>query len=178
MTADEFLAFPEAPFRYQLVEGELIVNEPKLPHQIAVTNLLTALKRWIDDGRARGFVSSPADFRFDDRNIYAPDVWWVREERKPQAGQLDLDGLPDLVVECRSPSTWRYDVGRKRTYYEQAAIAELWLVDTASHSVLVCRRSSAASPTFDVEPELDAGAGLTSPMLPGFSLPVGDVFRI
>ena len=40
MTVDEFLALGEAPFKYWLVEGHLVVNGPKLPHQIAVGNIL------------------------------------------------------------------------------------------------------------------------------------------
>ncbi|MGH9243572.1 MAG: Uma2 family endonuclease [Acidimicrobiales bacterium] len=112
------------------------------------------------------------------RNIYAPDAWWVCEERKPRPGDLDLDGLPDIVVEVRSPSTWRYDLGKKRRRYEESGIAELWFVDTASQSLLVYRRTSATSPTFDVELEPADDDVVTSPLLPGFALRVTEVFRI
>ncbi len=178
MTADEFLALPEAPFRYQLVDGELVVNEPKLPHQVAVRNIIVALHAWRSAGAGRGFASTPADFRFDDRNIYAPDVWWVREERKPGPGDLDLAGLPDIVVEVRSPSTWRHDRGTKRARYEAAGVAELWLVDTIDHTVDVLRRSVAGAPTFDAPVVLGPGDVVTSPLLPGFSLAVDEVFRV
>ena len=176
MTSLEFLALPEAPFQHQLIDGELIVNEPRLPHQVAVTNLTVALANWRRHAPGRGFASIPADFEIDDHNVFAPDLWWVSEERSPQRGQLAIEGLPDLVVEVRSPSTWRYDVGRKKRRYEEGGVAELWLVDTVG-VVLAYRRSEPSVPTFDVELELDEAAVLTSPRLPGFSLPVREIFE-
>ncbi len=118
----------------------------------------------------------PADFRLDDANIYAPDVWWVGEQRKPRPGDLDLDGLPDLVVEVRSPSTWRYDLVGKRSHYEAAGVAELWLVDTDAMSVAVHRGSGRAVATFDVVGVVGVHDRLTSPLLPGFGVVVGDLF--
>jgi Uma2 family endonuclease len=84
--------------------------------------------------------------------------------------------LPDLAVEVRSPSTWRYDVGKKKATYERGGLPELWLVDTAAWTVLVFRRSSKGAPRFDVELELSYSEQLTSPQLPGFSLPVERLF--
>jgi Uma2 family endonuclease len=176
MTVDAFLALGEAPFKYWLVEGRLVVNEPKLPHQIAVGNILYALDSWRRAATGRGHVGMPADFILDDRNIYAPDVWWVREERKPRLGDLDLRGLPDIVVEVRSPSTWRYDVGAKPAHYEASGIAELWLVDTGTCAVLAHRRSAPAAPTYDVVDTLSGDDVLTSPLLPGFEVAVAGLF--
>jgi Uma2 family endonuclease len=79
-------------------------------------------------------------------------------------------------VEVRSPSTWRYDVGTKKATYERHGLPELWLVDTKSESVLVYRCSAPAVPEFDVALELAAGEVLMSPLLPGFALPVAEVF--
>lgn len=38
---------------------------------------------------------------------------------------------PQLAVEVRSESTWRFDVGPKKRVYEEAGLGEQWLVDTA-----------------------------------------------
>jgi Uma2 family endonuclease len=42
--------------------------------------------------------------------------------------------------------------------------------------VLVFRRSRPDAPRFDVSLELGSGDSLTSPLLPGFSLPVDEIF--
>jgi len=53
-------------------------------------------------------------------------------------------------------------------------VRELWLADTASRTMLVYRRSGARS-GFDDALELAAGQRLESPLLPGLSLPMGDL---
>ncbi|CAN5742363.1 hypothetical protein BH24ACT3_BH24ACT3_09980 [soil metagenome] len=101
---------------------------------------------------------------------------WVDEAHLPPPGTAHLVGPPQLAVEVRSPSTWRFDVGRKKQVYEATGLAELWLVDTASESVLVYRRSSPASARFDIALELGGAAELTSPPLDGFALGVAELF--
>ncbi len=64
----------------------------------------------------------------------------------------------------------------RQATYERHGLPELWLVDTQSESVLVYRRSSPSAPELDVALELAAGEALTSPALPGFSLPVAELF--
>lgn len=105
--------------------------------------------------------------------MYGPDVVWYREGRSPRRGDIAPYPLPDLAVEVRSPSTWRHDIGAKKRNYERRGVAELWLVDTAAD---VVRRSPPQAPTFDISDELDANATLTSPLLPGFALPVAGIF--
>jgi len=84
--------------------------------------------------------------------------------------------MPDLAVEVRSPSTWRYDIGLKKGAYERHGLPELWLVDTDADAVLVFRRSEPTAPTFDVSLELAREDDLRSPLLSGFVLPVAALF--
>jgi Uma2 family endonuclease len=100
----------------------------------------------------------------------------LRDGRAPQRTDQSPYPIPDLAVEIRSPSMWRLDIGVKRSTYERHGVAELWLVDTAADVVLVFRRSTPEAPEFDVSEELDTGATLTSPLLPGFALPVAEIF--
>ena len=69
-----------------------------------------------------------------------------------------------------------YDESRDDRRASARGVPELWLVDTAADVALVFRRCSSAAPAFDVSEELGAGATLSSPLLPGFALPVTDVF--
>lgn len=178
MTAAEFLELPEDPTarRWQLIEGELVVSEPTWSHCDSQATILSELRVWTRAAPDRGRVNLPIDVQLDDRNVYAPDVVWYREGRAPERGDRPPYPIPDLAVEVRSPSTWRFDIGSKKRNYERHGAAELWLVDTAADVVLVFRRSTATSPVFDVSLELTAADTLVSPLLPGFALPVGDVF--
>lgn len=104
------------------------------------------------------------------------DLWWVNEHRAPAASQLDLEGLPDLVVEIRSASTWARDLAVKLPAYEAAGVVEAWYVDIEAHTVLVFRRSGPDARTFEVTTEVGPDEELTSPLLPGFTLAVRLIF--
>src|SRR5207253_1411744 len=107
MSAADYLATPESrPRHTELIDGTVVVNEPRLRHQHVQFELLHRIRLWIDGGPGRGYSSLPTDVPIDDANVFAPDGWWVGEHRRPHAGQLDLIGLPELVIEVRSPSTW------------------------------------------------------------------------
>jgi len=176
MTADEYLALPYDGRRTQLVEGEVVLNEPKLLHQRLVVRLLAALNDWVRAKSGRGEVILPLDVRIDDRNVYGPDLLWYAHGRDLARDEEPSSPVPDLAVEVRSPSTWRYDIGAKKSGYERSGLPELWLVDTAADEVLVFRRSAPAAPSFDVSLELSNEDELTSALLPGFALPLRSLF--
>jgi Uma2 family endonuclease len=171
LTADEYLSRDD-PRRTELIDGVVIVHEPKLPHQRVCLEIVRALTDWIRGG-GHGEVTLPLDVPLDERNVLAPDVLWFADRLPNDAPRAIRP--PDLAVEVRSPSTWAYDIGRKRNLYEQHGVRELWLADTASRTMITCARSRKDS-GFDLERELAAGDQLTSKLLPRFSLPVADIF--
>ncbi|MEA2233741.1 MAG: hypothetical protein QOD83_3557 [Solirubrobacteraceae bacterium] len=101
---------------------------------------------------------------------------WYAEGRAPARDEDRPYPLADIAIEVRSPSTWRYDIGAKKAAYERAGLKELWLVDTSADVLLVFRRSSTASTSFDQALELTTEDELTSPLLPGFVLPLSALF--
>ncbi len=162
--------------RMQLVEGELVVNEPRLVHSLLQGQLYAALFNWVGAGERRGLVSLPTDVVIDEFNVLGPDIVYVAERHRPADVRHGLARIPDLCVEVRSPGTWRYDVGAKKAAYERGGLPELWLVDDRSETLLVFRRSSPDGNAFDVALELTPGDVLTSPQLPGFALAMDDLF--
>ena len=176
MTADEFLALGEEHRRTQLIEGEVVLYEPQPRHQHVCTDLLVALVNWSRAGPGRGFAILPLDVRLDDRNVYAPDILWYAEDRVPGRNDQPPYPMPDLAIEVRSASTWRYDIGVKKRLYEERGLPELWLVDTRAQAVRVFRRSSAEATAFDVALEYGRDGLLASPQLPGFALVLSELF--
>ena len=180
MTADEFLALPLDADGYGyapcLVDGELVVTKPTVEHQDVVGRVYFALAKWIEAHDGRGFVIHEIDILIDDLNVYEPDVLWYAEGRRPARHDLAPYPMPELAVEVRSPSTWRYDVGAKKAGYERKGLPELWLVDPRVGEVLVFRRSRPDAPRFDVSIELATGDVLESPLLEGFALPLDALF--
>jgi Uma2 family endonuclease len=176
MTAEEYFAVSVERDFTELIDGVMVVNEPTLLHNLAQGEIFAALRDWTRAAPDRGLASTPTSIPVDRYNVFSPDVLWLSEPRVPERLDERLEWLPDLAVEVRSPSTWRYDLGKKKATYERSGLPELWLVDTASRTVLVYRRSSRDSEVFDVELELSEAEELTSPQLPGFGLWIERIF--
>jgi Uma2 family endonuclease len=177
ITAERYYEITVEGDRKQLVDGQIVVNEPKTIHMLLQMRLAAALHNWVEAGEHRGMALLPTDIRMNEFNVYGPDVLWFREERIPADLDAYPEHMPDLCVEIRSPSTWRYDVGAKKRVYEEGGLPELWLVDDTSDSVLVYRRSQPDSRTFDIALELQRGEKLVSPLLSSFALTLDELFK-
>jgi len=174
MTADEFLSLPPDDTKTQLIDGELVeLTDARLRHQLIGGELFRQLANWLVDHPGVGTGGIGCNWRMDDANVFIPDVWFLRQGRLPDGDRVWLDGAPDLALEVRSESTWRFDRGRKKDLY-LARGAEVWLVDTAEDTVadtVAVHRADHAHPL-----TLGRGATLTTPLLPGFALDLTTLF--
>ncbi|WP_416670351.1 Uma2 family endonuclease [Egbenema bharatensis] len=177
-TAADLELFPENGNRYEIIEGELLVTRaPDWRHQKASTRISTALDTWsLSTGlgeavQAPGLVFTAAD------NVI-PDVVWVSRERL--AALLDeaghLTGAPELVVEVLSPGSEneRRDRELKLKLYSERGVQEYWIIDWQRQQVEVYRRSQALLRLVNT---LFSPDRLLSPLLPGFSYPVSQLFQ-
>ncbi|MGI9081706.1 MAG: Uma2 family endonuclease [Thermoleophilaceae bacterium] len=178
MTAEQYHAVSVEGDRKQLVEGAIVVNDPKPIHGALQVRLASALHTWADGEEGRGLVLLSTDIRMDEHNVYGPDLMWFAEAHRPADLREYPERVPDLCVEIRSPGTWRYDVGAKKAVYERAGLPELWLVDDLAETVLAFRRSAPGAEGFDVALELGRGAVLESPRLSRFALALDALFDI
>ncbi|NLD76193.1 MAG: Uma2 family endonuclease [Acidimicrobiales bacterium] len=176
MTASEFFALPGELPHAQLINGELIVNSPAARHQRIILWLSYLFFKHAEDHPGLGEMGMEIDTPLNDLNVYKPDLWWVPEAQRLASDDNRFSTPPPLVVEVRSPSTWRYDVGTKLRTYDEGGVSEVWLVDTAADVVLVYRRSSPNAEHFDVELELTASDVLDTPLIPGWEIDLAGVF--
>ena len=176
MTVAEYVERDDLPRWTNLIDGEVVVSQPTNRHQRVLLDLATDLNVWCRGGSGRGQASMPIDVELDEHNCFAPDVLWYRPGREPGYSTVVPQPLPDIAVEIRSPSTWRYDIGTKKARYEQYGLPELWLVDTVADEIFVFRRSTDKATEFDLFLELARGDALTSPLLPGFALALDALF--
>lgn len=175
VSVEEFLD-GDYPAGAWLVEREVVVNDPTFRHQEISLQICAALLGWTRSPQGSGKVGFGGNWTIAPGTIYKPDAWWVDGAHAAELTGTRSDAPPTLAVEVRSPGTWALDIGIKRSRYEQAGVAELWLVDTPAEVVLVHRRSSPQTATFDVVAEVARHEALTSPLLDGFTLSLGDLF--
>ena len=88
----------------------------------------------------------------------------------------NVQGAPALVVEVLSPSTRKRDLGVKRRPFERAGVREYWIVDPVLNRVEVHRRDRTGVMGVATHLESTPTGVLTTPILPGFELPLSRVF--
>lgn len=175
ISAEEFLA-GDWDSDAQLVGGEVVLTDPRLWHQRLVVRIVRALEDWCLASTGRGVAGIGGNWVLGPGEVYKPDAWWVADEDRLDLYAVANAGGPDLAVEVRSPSTWHLDIGPKRSVYEAAGVAELWLVDSPATAVVVLRRSAPKTTVFDRSAEAGPGEVLTSPLLEGFTLAIDELF--
>lgn len=174
MTAEELLALPDDGKQYELVQGELVEVSPSaIVPTIVALNL--AARIWNYLRRRKIGICGIADGGFvlqrGPDTVRAPDVWFVRSERIPEAGlpASFWPGTPDLAVEVLSPTDRFAAVLRKAQDYIAAGTLLVWVIDPAGTSAAVFAPGQPAL-LLGEHGTLDGGD-----LLPGFTLRLRDV---
>jgi len=138
MTADEYLALEDDGYRYELIDGVVVMSPSPTPeHQNIRGEIEYQLRHYARQTKA-GAVLSEVDVRLDTRLVYRPDLMFIRTDRiRKPLKQVDI--APDLVLEVLSPGTEVFDQKTKRDDYERFGVAEYWLVDNEHRSVKFLR---------------------------------------
>jgi Uma2 family endonuclease len=127
---------PDDGNRYEVLDGVLLVTpQASYGHQYVATRIAAALLVWCDRYRI-GFVVGPGAVPVGESELQ-PDVQVVPYGRYPSSVKWDELPLPLLVVEVRSDSTYRRDIGIKRAAYQRFEIPEYWVVDPDARRALV-----------------------------------------
>lgn len=174
LTADDLLAMgKDAP--YEVIRGELREVSPTSAESSFFGLSIGSLILQFVAPRRLGLVTgSDGGYVLFDHplTIVAPDVGFVRRSRIPSDFTFDhyLPVPPDSAVEVASPSDRRADVVGKAALYLEAGVPLVWVAWPMRQVVDVFR------PDRPVQ-ELGVGAVLDGEeILPGFRLPVADIF--
>jgi Uma2 family endonuclease len=177
LTYDDLVKMSPDGYRYEIIDGELLVNPAPIPRHQIVVNTLTGLLfiyfRAHGGGQAMG---SPIDVVFSDDTVVQPDLIVIKPERASIIGPKNIQGAPNLCIEVLSDSTRRLDEIDKRKLYERGGVDEYWIVDPELELVKIYRRAGAAFERV-AEISTETGGTITTPLLPEFALDVAEVFR-
>ncbi len=120
MTEAEYLEFERASeLKHELIDGEIVdMTGASFAHNVINLNVATALRNQLR-GRPCSTVSSDMRVKMAKRNYAYPDTSVVCGD--PQFGDNGVDTLlnPTLIIEVLSPSTERYDRGKKFQAYRE-----------------------------------------------------------
>lgn len=136
LTYADYAALPDDGTRYQLVEGELIVNpSPTRWHQVVLSWLIETLRAHARQADLGTVYPAPLDVILEDCTVFQPDVLFVSHARKHVLRTANIVGAPDLCVEILSPSTASLDRVRKRELYARHGVLHYWIIDVDARSI-------------------------------------------
>lgn len=178
LTYDDFLLFPDDGKRHELIDGEHYVTpSPDLRHQQLLGRLYLAFADHLRARPALGEVYfAPLDVVFSHWDVVEPDLLFVAGDQREILTEKNVVGAPALVVEVLSPGTRKRDQQLKRRLFERSGVREYWMVDPDRNAIVIHRRDESGA--FPRVAELMAAehAVLTTPLLPGFALPLTQLF--
>lgn len=171
LTYEDFLLLPDDGRRHEIIDGEHYVNpSPNTRHQMVSMRLSFALYAHVSEHQLGHVFTAPYDVVLGEHDIVEPDLIYVSNARGHVITRKNIEGAPDLLVEILSPSKPEYDTRLKFKTYERYGVAEYWIVDPDAGAISVFRHSG----TSYVRAE--AADPLTTPLLPGFTLPLRTLF--
>jgi len=170
LTYEDYCRLPNDGKRYEIIEGELFVTpSPFRPHQRAVTRLTRHLSTYVEENDLGEVFVAPFDVVFSRFDVVEPDLLYVSKGRHSVLTEKNVQGAPDLVVEVLSPSTAETDRTIKLKLYARYGVQEYWIIDPYGPSAEIYRRQKKG---FEPAKTLGDTDSLTSPLFPGFSLPL------
>jgi Uma2 family endonuclease len=175
MTVDEFeqfLTLPENRDRYfELVHGEIVEKPmPTEEHGVIALKIGSKLLIFVEmKGVGRVGVEVRNRTPSDEHNTRQPDISYFSNSERPLVRKGAVSQMPDLAVEIKSPDDSYKEMREKADYYLANGARMVWLVYPEKQLV------EAHTPDdFDILTLSDILGG--GEVLPGFMLPVRDIF--
>ena len=178
ITPEDLLRMGDEGKQFELVDGSLVERNVSTESSYVAGEVFFALKA---HARGLGYVF-PADASFqcfaaDSRRVRRPDVAFVTVERLPP-DRFRTEGhctsVPDLVVEVISPNDYAKAVNQKIAEWLGAGVRLVWVIDPDARTVFGYHADR--PDTADIRREADTLTG--DPVLPGFAVPVAELFRL
>lgn len=174
VTVEEYerlISLPEnAERRFELIDGEMIEKMPTQLHALIVHLLNGFLFVFVRE-HPIGWVLPEARYALPDDpdNTVIPDLSFVVSEGKTLIEEGAAPYMPDLAIEVQSPGQSDKFMADKARYYLTHGSKMVWLVYPKKQIVEVL--------TADDRRLLTPGDTLSGgDLLPGFTLPVVDIF--
>ncbi len=176
MTLAEYRALDEAVDGvWELVDGALEqMPPPTFDHQNLIDFLVSMINVFQLGLQAPiGWAVSGIGVALDERHAPTPDMVYLRAERAHLIQGSFVEGIPDIVLEALSSDRAR-DLVMKRQWYAEAGVPEYWILDPANDTLTILILSGTEYVT---TAHLQRSDTLTTPSIPGFSLPLEQLFN-
>ncbi len=179
MSVDEFLNLPEIDeYRWlELDDGELyFMPRPRRGHQFLALRLTTQFDNHLDsfdEPPAEVYTELVVIISRESGRILIPDLSIFLRTPGDDTDISAAGNIPDIIIEILSTDRNR-DLVRKRQIYAEAGVREYWIFDPQNDTVLPLGLHDGE---YIESPALTSDDTLTTPLLPGLSIPLADIFH-
>jgi Uma2 family endonuclease len=164
----------------EIIKGRVFKMSPapKRIHQKISWRLSGLLYNYLKDKKCQAF-SAPFDVRLPVKSIKNEEIFTVVQpdicvicdlEKLDDAGCI---GAPDLIIEILSKGNNKKELKNKYEVYEESGVKEYWIIHPEEQTLLINKLVDDKYISFRL---LTNGDEITTPILPGFTLNLNDVF--
>lgn len=163
-------------FIYELLNGRLVKKKANSPnHQLVSSKIIVLLSKFIEEYELGEIFFGPLDVFLDEYNAPQPDLLFISAQKSKIISDININGIPDLVVEIISPSSLIRDRVEKKNLYERFQIPEFWMVDPQNKSIEIYVLND--EKTYELNNFATNGEGeIKSIVLKKFSLKLEELF--
>jgi Uma2 family endonuclease len=168
--------------RLEIIKGHLFKMSPAPSrlHQGILTNIFGPIYNTLK-GKQCHVYTAPFDVRLakksqDDKEVFTvvqPDIVVVCDQTK--LDKRGCIGAPDIVVEILSPGNNKKELINKYEVYEEAGVKEYWIVSPSEKTFFKYILDDQGK--FQPTKLLTIGEEVTTPIMPGFTLILEEVFQ-
>ena len=127
--------------RCEIIEGKIVMMAPSqtILHQEVLGNVAVLISDFVKGKKCKACISPLdvlLDYEYKGENsdiILQPDLLVLCDKNK--LDKRGILGAPELVVEILSPSTLKYDLGKKMELYLAYGVKEYWIVDPHAKTI-------------------------------------------
>jgi Uma2 family endonuclease len=132
--------------RAEWVDGKVVEMTPQTDRHLLISGFLyKALSGFVELKGLGGLVAQAGfQVKLGPRVGREPDVFYLTSEHTHRFKRTFVDGPVDLAIELISPDSRVRDRREKFQEYQQAGVAEYWIIDPDAETVEVFRLASGA----------------------------------
>ncbi|NEP07408.1 MAG: Uma2 family endonuclease [Okeania sp. SIO2G4] len=174
LTDQEFQALSEDGSHYELINGEVVdMGNSGMEHGNITAYLCGVIELYARPKKLGVTCDSSTAFTFKSGNKRSPDIYFVSKDRLLGLKRLPkgyFQGAPDLAVEVISPNNTFEELHQKIVEYFENNCRLVWVINPDEKSILIYHKPQ-PDKLLQVADNLDG-----EDILPGFTLPVTDLF--
>ncbi len=157
----DFLELIREDQKADLLDGVICMASPEnIDHNDLVSWLGTVLRQFVEERQLGKVTINRVAYRLSPKNAPEPDLAFVKTDRLGIVKPGYVDGPPDVAVEVVSPDSVERDYHEKRSRYEEAGVAEYWIVDVEESRATFLQRGSAGLVEAPVENHIFASRAI------------------